>query len=112
MKHATQSVFIAALLTAAKAGDEASAEEWVQTMRHACSATEGRSAVKRCRLQQHGRAAQPSNTVPSAATRMGVETTRSHTDTYRFYVKSLKNDANGLTKYRLTDLKTMVISGE
>ena len=43
---------------------------------------------------------------------MGVETTRSHTDTYRFYVKSLKNDANGLTKYRLTDLKTMVISGE
>ena len=27
-------------------------------------------------------------------------------------MKSLKNDTNGLTKYRLTDLKNMVISGE
>lgn len=43
---------------------------------------------------------------------MGVETARSHTDTYHFYVKYLKNDANGLTEYKLTDLKTMVINGE
>lgn len=98
MKRATQSVFRAALLTTAKAGNEASAEEWMQTTRHT-------RALQR-------KTAQPSNTVPSAATRMGVETARSHTDTYHFYVKSLKNDANGLTEYKLTDLKTMVINGE
>ena len=50
------------------------------------------------------------STTLSAATRVGVETARSHKDTNHFCMKSLKNDTDGQNTD--SDLKDMVINGD